>query len=232
MQKEKLLGSYHKLISNTTLIPILNQLQIEYSSKSILPEKSNVFNAFQQCPYDNLKVVILGQDPYPQKGYATGLAFANPQGTKDISPNLDKIISLLMRDFPNYESFCDLPFGDPYESEFDITLDKWSKQGVLLLNSALTVEESKVGSHSNLWYPFMKELLTNMSEINSGIIYLLFGSNAKVLGTFINRHSNYVFEYNHPAYYVRINKEFECDGFIKANQILKSNHNLKINWNE
>lgn len=231
MQKEKLLGDYSKLISDTTLLTVLTQIQKEYATKPILPNKEDVFKAFKSCPYNNLKVVILGQDPYPQRGYATGLAFANPSGTKDVSPSLDKIIGLIMKDFPDYESFCDLPFGDPYEEVFDITLNKWAEQGVLLLNSSLTVEESRVGSHSNIWYSFMKELLGNLSEINSGIIYLLFGSDAKVLGTFINKHSNYVFGYDHPAYYARVNKGFECDGFIKANQILKQNNNLKINWN-
>lgn len=230
MQKETLLGEYSKLISDTTLLSTLILLQKEYQSNSVFPEKENVFKAFKSCPYKDLKVVILGQDPYPQKGYATGLAFANPDNGLVMSTSLQLIYERLFKDYP-YDDYGELPFDICYGFGFDRTLESWAKQGVLLLNSSLTVIENKIGSHSNIWYPFIKELLTNLSEINCGIIYLLFGNEAKVFKSFINTNSNYVLEYYHPAYFARNNKEFECDGFIKTNQILKQNNNLKINWN-
>lgn len=230
MQKETLLGEYSKLVSDTTLLSTLMLLQKEYQSNSVFPEKENVFKAFKSCPYKDLKVVILGQDPYPQKGYATGLAFANPDNGLVMSPSLQLIYERLVKDYP-YDDYGELPFDIDYGFGFDRTLESWAKQGVLLLNSSLTVIENKIGSHSNIWYPFIKELLTNLSEINCGIIYLLFGNEAKVFKSFINTNSNYVLEYYHPAYFARNNKEFECDGFIKTNQILKQNNNLKINWN-
>ena len=230
MQKETLLGEYSKLISDTTLLSTLMLLQKEYQSNSVFPEKENVFKAFKSCPYKDLKVVILGQDPYPQKGCATGLAFANPDNGLVMSPSLQLIYERLVKDYP-YDDYGELPFDIAYGFGFDRTLESWAKQGVLLLNSSLTVIENKIGSHSNIWYPFIKELLTNLSEINCGIIYLLFGNEAKVFKSFINTNSNYVLEYYPPAYFARNNKEFECDGFIKTNQILKQNNNLKINWN-
>lgn len=230
MQKEILLGHYHNLVSDDTLKNTLSILQKEYSTKTVFPLKENVFKAFKSCKYKDLRVVIIGQDPYPQQGYATGLAFANFEDGRVMSPSLQLIYERLVKDYPN-EDYGELPFDIAYGFGFDRTLESWANQGVLLLNSSLTVIENKVGSHSNIWYPFMKELITNLSEVNCGIIYLLFGNEAKVFKSFINSKSNYVLEYYHPAYFARINKEFDCDGFIKVNQILKQNNNIKINWN-
>lgn len=226
------LQEYNRLVSSDTLKVVLNHLILEYKTKHIFPKMQDVFKPFRVCPYKDLKVVIIGQDPYPQKGYATGLAFANPENTKIISPSLQLIKDRIYLDFPEYsEGFIDeLPFGNPFEYIFDITLESWAKQGVLLLNSALTIEENKIGSHSNIWYPFMKELIKNLSEVNSGIIYMLLGNDAKIFKSFINKKSNYILEYKHPAYYARNNEFFQCDGFKKVNKILKENHNIKINW--
>lgn len=187
----------------------------------IFPSQENVFNAFKECPYKDLKVVMLGQDPYPQRGYATGLLFANPVDTIKLSPSLELVKDRIYKDFylPNPEDF-----------HFDITMKKWAHQGMLLLNSSLTVTENKPGSHSVLWFPFIKDMLIRLSEVNSGIIYLLIGSVAQMFKPFINEKSNYVFCYKHPAYYARIGTEFICDGFLKTNEILKKNNGFTIEF--
>ena len=155
------------------------------ASHSICPQLKDVFKAFRLCPLENLKVIILGQDPYPQKGVATGLAFANSPDTSEesYSPSLE-----ILR-----ESVID--YTIPHRTiTFDPDLEKWEEQGVLLLNSALTCEQGKIGSHVLLWRPFLKNLLTNLSKCSSGIVYVLMGSQAQTLEPYINHHSNYVFK--------------------------------------
>ena len=226
----RLLASYHNYVSEITLRSILLSLNTCYNKSAIFPDKFLIFKAFKSCPKENVKVIIIGQDPYPQKGYATGLAFANPRDTVNISPSLSLIKDRIFKDFRGYnEGMVDLPMGDPYPPYFDITLESWAKQGVLLLNSSLTVEENKPGSHSNLWYPFMKEFISRFSLENPGTIYVLFGKEAKILKSFINK-NNTILEYNHPTYYLRTNKEFDCNTFTKVNEILFKTNKIKINW--
>jgi len=219
-RKKNLLGNYSKFISDNTFDELLINLAREYRSRPVLPDSKSIFRAFQVCPHESLNVVFLGQDPYPQKGYATGLAFANPQGTIEISPSLKKIIERVEDDY-----LCHLPFN---HSHFDITLESWAKQGVLLLNSALTVEENRIGSHTEIWYNFIKEFLKGMSEINPGMIYVLLGNQAKSFKPFIK--NGHILQYNHPAYYARIDARFDCNCFTEINKILKKNNNVEIEW--
>lgn len=176
--------------------------------------------AFKLCPPTCLKVVIVGQDPYPQKGYATGLAFANPINTKIISPSLSLLKERVYNDF-----YTDRP----NEFNFDITLESWAKQGILLLNSALTVEENKPESHSRLWYPAMSALLHDISK-KENLIFILLGSTAATFKNFIISKNNHIFAYKHPAYFARISHEFICDGFIKTNEILSERKQQIINF--
>lgn len=205
-----------KVINKKHLIQIMGILtNMESKGVVILPHKKFVFKAFHLCNYSDLKVVILGQDPYPQLNVATGLAFANSSNTVKLSPSLEIIKENILRNEPN--------------GYLDISLETWAKQGVLLLNSALTVEQNKIGSHTQLWEPFIKSLLINLSEINSGIIYILFGNQAKSFKQYIGK-NNYIFECYHPAYYVRNNMLADYTVFEDSNKILKENHNTKINW--
>lgn len=185
----------------------------------LCPHPDNIFKAFELCDYNNLKVVILGQDPYPQKGIATGIAFGN--STDEISPSLNIL----------KESCID--FTIPHNSIiFDNSLESWSKQGVLLLNSALTCELNKPGSHTMLWRPFIKKLLTNLSYRESGLVYILLGDNARTFEPFIDSKYNWILKEKHPSYYARINKSMPSTIFKETNKILKDNYNLKINWYE
>ena len=180
---------------------------------NVLPDIKIIGRAFDLCPLDKLRVVIVGQDPYPQKGYATGLAFANPKDTITLSPSLKLIKNRIENDFTHLY---------PQSTTFDITLESWANQGILLLNSALTVLVNKPGSHSIIWYPLISTLLSRLSQ-RGNLIFLLFGSTAKSMQNLLYRKNNHIFAYNHPAYYARVGQEFICGGFLKTKAILQQN---------
>ena len=210
---------WYPIIDLPILMQTMGKLNLKYSKASILPEKFEVLKAFNLCPYKDLKVVLIGQDPYPQKGVATGLAFGNKRGTSVLSPSLELIKEASI----NFT----IPKG---VVEFDETLESWAKQGVLLLNSALTVEENKIGSHTLIWRPFVTSLIEKLSEVNSGIIYVLFGKQAQSYIPYINANSNYIIKSLHPAYYARLGMAMPCDCFEKVNDILMKNHGTTIKW--
>lgn len=207
-----------KVVDLNILSNILNNLK-KVNRTLLCPHPDNIFKAFELCKYNNLKVVILGQDPYPQKDIATGIAFGN--STDEISPSLNIL-----------KEAC-VDFTIPHNSIiFDNSLESWCKQGVLLLNSALTCELNKPGSHTMLWRPFIKKLLINLSYRESGLIYILLGDNAKTFEPYINNKYNWVLKEKHPSYYARMNKLMPNTIFKETNKILKDNYNLKINWYE
>ena len=194
MTLEEYFGRWMRVIDKRELESVLSKLGPEYKRKPICPAQSNVFKAFEVCPYDKLKVVMLGQDPYPQKGVATGILFGNKEGTRDedLSPSLQIIKEAAI----NFE----IPHNCII---FDPTLESWAKQGILMINSALTVEMNKIGSHVMLWRPFIASLLKKLSENETGIIYVLFGKQAQTFKPYINKQFNTVLEENHPAYFAR-----------------------------
>ena len=207
-----------KVVDLNILSNILNSLK-KVNRTLLCPHPDNIFKAFELCKYNNLKVVILGQDPYPQKDIATGIAFGN--STDEISPSLNIL-----------KEAC-VDFTIPHNSIiFDNSLESWCKQGVLLLNSALTCELNKPGSHTMLWRPFIKKLLINLSYRELGLIYILLGDNAKTFEPYINNKYNWVLKEKHPSYYARMNKLMPSTIFKETNKILKDNYNLKINWYE
>lgn len=230
MEKD-FLGSYSKFISKYIVINTLKSIIPLYSTKRVFPNQKDVFKAFHSVSYKDLRVVILGQDPYPQPNVATGLAFANRLDTKDISPSLRVLIENINHLFYS-EVDSDLPFECDYVTgrEFDITLESWAKQGVLLLNSALTVEAYNSGSHFTIWYDFMKELLSNLSHSSSGIIYILFGEQAGLFKPYINSIANIILDCNHPAYYARENEPMRDNVFKLTNNYLSSIYNEVITW--
>ena len=183
---------------------------------TLCPKVENVFKAFKSCSYNKCRLIIISQDPYPQKNIATGLAFANTD--RVISPSL-KVIR---------DSVCN--FDNPYKSYiFDPTMNYWAEQGVLLLNSALTTEVNKVGVHVLKWSNFMIKFLKNMSLYSPGIVYILFGKQAQALKPYINS-NNYIFEEYHPAYYARCNKELPNKLWKDINTILYKLNGSKIKW--
>ena len=221
MTLEEYFGRWMRVIDKEELESILSKLEPEYKRKPICPAQSNVFKAFEVCPYDELKVVMLGQDPFPQKGVATGILFGNKEGTRDedLSPSLQIIKEAAI----NFE----IPHNCII---FDSTLESWAKQGILMINSALTVEMNKVGSHVMLWRPFIASLLKNLSENETGIIYVLFGKQAQTFKPYINKQLNTVLEENHPAYFARTGEAMPHTVFEQISKLTKGIYGIPITW--
>lgn len=220
---EEFLGKWMEVIDPKLLRNTIVKLDSEYSKKVILPSRGKVFKAFRLCPYEDLKVVMLGQDPYPQPDVATGLLFANNKevSEKDLSPSL-KIIKEAA-----------INFEVPHNSIiFDQTLESWAKQGVLLINTALTVEENKIGSHVSIWEPFMRALISNLSKKKTGIVYVLFGKQAVNYGHFIDSRYNYIIRTNHPAYYARMGSKMPSRVFEEIQRIVEQVYKFNIKWYE
>ena len=221
MTLEEYFGRWMRVIDKRELESVLSKLGPEYKRKPICPAQSDVFKAFKVCPYDNLKVVMLGQDPYPQKGVATGILFGNKEGTrdKDLSPSLQIIKEAAI----NFE----IPHNCII---FDSTLESWAKQGILMINSALTVEMNKIGSHVMLWRPFIASLLKKLSENDTGIIYVLFGKQAQTFKPYINKQFNTVLEENHPAYFARTGEAMPHTVFEQISKLTKEMYGMPITW--
>lgn len=204
---------------------------ISCSQCNIFPEFYQVFKPFKLTPYNDLKVVIIGESPFPFKGYNTGLAFANPVKVGDnYSPVLKLLRDNIYKDFYE-ENYLDAPLGEPIDYQFDPTLELWARQGVLLLNASMTTEYRKFGSHKELWKPFLEELLRYLSNNKTGIIYLLIGKNACSLLPSINKFSNFVLleEMSIEEAYIK-GVNWHNNHFVEINNILKGLYDNEIEW--
>ena len=221
MTLEEYFGRWMRVIDKRELESVLSKLGPEYKRKPICPAQNDVFKAFKVCPYDKLKVVMLSQDPYPQKGVATGILFGNKEGTrdKDLSPSLQIIKEAAI----NFE----IPHNCII---FDPTLESWAKQGILMINSAFTVEMNKIGSHVMLWRPFIASLLKKLSENDTGIIYVLFGKQAQTFKPYINKQFNTVLEENHPAYFAKTGEAMPHTVFEQISKMTKDMYGMPITW--
>lgn len=201
------------------LFKVMQILDSEYKTKRISPNKGDVFKVFNLCEYKNLRVIILGQDPYPQSDVANGIMFGTNK--KIFTPTLKVITESLIN-----------PEKVEHESYFiDTSLESWLKQGVLLLNSSLTVEENKIGTHTMLWRNFISSFISKVSESNPGLVFILLGNQAKTFKPYIHKNC-YVLLEQHPLHFVRTNSKMPDTIFKEANRILKSSNNIKINWYE
>lgn len=192
------------------------------------PVLKDVFKAFQECPYPELKVVIIGQDPYPQLGIADGIAFSCSYSKKE-QPSLRYIFDEIERTVYNQSDIRNencLP-----RESYDTDLKRWSNQGVLLLNTALTCEINKIGSHIDLWKPFIIYLLDMLNNYNSGIIYVFLGNKAKEWHKHISI-NNYKCFCSHPASAAYAAKKAWDSGnvFNQINKILIGLYGEKILW--
>ena len=208
------------IFEDTTVRENLSKINALYKSgpTKIYPEQEDVFKAFKECPYRKLSVVILLQDPY-HDGSATGLATANRAETKNLSPSLQII----------KDTVCKTVYKG-YDFGFDPTLIRWAKQGVLLLNTALTVEAEHPLSHQPLWRRFTGQVLIKLSQFNTGIVYCLWGKYADTFSFYINPLTNTILKCNHPVYAAYRSAAWECDHFNQVNKYLKDYNNITINW--
>ena len=220
MTIDEYFGDWMKVLDRNETIKIMNWLKTTDSS-TLCPSIKNVFKAFKLCSYNECKVIFIGQDPFPQKGVAQGILFGNSSNTPEdkLSPSL-KVVKESVINF-------DIPHN---LITFDPTLESWAKQGILMLNSALTTEVGKVGIHTLKWRPFIGSFLKNMSEKNPGIIYVFFGSQAKSLNTYINNNNNYKLFIEHPAYYARLNKRMPSDIWYTVQKLVYNIYGTSIEW--
>tara|TARA_R110001632_G_scaffold3242_1_gene14588 strand:- start:21608 stop:22276 length:669 start_codon:yes stop_codon:yes gene_type:complete len=187
-------------------------------AKIIYPPDSQVFNAFSSTEFDQVKVVILGQDPYHGPHQSHGLSFSVPIGVK-IPPSLRNIYKALSHDFAD--------FVIPQHG----CLQSWADQGVFLLNTVLTVEQGKAHSHAKIgWETFTDKVIETINEYSDGVIFLLWGSHAQRKGALIDQQKHHVLNAVHPSPLSAYRGFFECAHFVQTNKILLESERTPINW--
>ena len=194
------------------------EINKRYKTTTVFPEKQNIFKAFSLTKLDNLKVVILGQDPYHGFGQAQGLAFSTPVNIKN-PPSMQNILKEIQSDLGK-KSICE-----------DGDLTPWAKQGVLLLNTILTVEEAKPKSHHNLgWEVFTDNIIKYISDNCEDTIFILWGSPAISKTKLIDRKKHHILTAPHPSPLSSYRGFFGCKHFSQTNDILKSLNKEAIIW--
>jgi uracil-DNA glycosylase len=193
-------------------------LQAEKAQHSVFPPSNLIFNAFNHTPFDRVKVVILGQDPYHNIGQAHGLCFSVPRGVA-IPPSLRNMYIELSNDIPGFR----IPdHGD---------LTAWANQGVLLLNATLTVRAHTAGSHQGKgWELFTDKAISALSTGRSGVVFLLWGRYAKNKAALIDHRKHHILTAAHPSPLSAYNGFFGCRHFSKANSFLKEQAQEPIDW--
>jgi len=195
----------------------LNKVNAEYSVHKVYPPQNKVFNALKLTDFDDVKVVILGQDPYHQPGQAHGLCFSVLPGVEP-PPSLKNIYKELKSEGYNI-------------NEGNGCLISWAKQGVLLLNTVLTVRESSPQSHKNYgWLTFTDAIIKNISDKKQGVVFLLWGRNAIDKRTLIDEGKHYCLTAPHPSPLSAYNGFFGCNHFKKCNEILKKEGKGEVDW--
>jgi len=189
----------------------------EYTTGTVYPPGKEIFRAFDSCSFEEVKVVIIGQDPYHGDGQANGLCFSVHDGIKQ-PPSLQNIFKEIRNDL-----------GKPIPVSGN--LERWARQGVLLLNATLTVRASSPGSHQNKgWETFTDAVIKNISDEKSNVVFLLWGAYAQKKGEVIDRSKHLVLMSAHPSPFSADRGFFGCKHFSKANEYLKSKGLKEIDW--
>lgn len=192
-------------------------LKKEYSTHTIYPSMFDIFNSMKLTEFSNVKVVLIGQDPYHNEGQAMGLSFSVPKGI-DRPPSLVNI-------YKEIKSELGIDLGESGD------LTGWAKQGVLLLNSVLTVRAHQPNSHKGKgWEYFTDSIIKKISELKEGVVFLLWGANARSKKTFIDQTKHLVLESVHPSPLSAYNGFFGCGHFIKTNEYLTKMGKMPIDW--
>ena len=193
-------------------------LKHEYSHCIVYPDMYDIFNCFRFTPYSEVKVVLLGQDPYHNEGQAHGLCFSVKDGVPK-PPSLENMLKELK---------SDLGFSAPVSGN----LTKWAKEGVLLMNTALTVREHQANSHANCgWSWFTDSVISLLSKQKEHLVFILWGGNARRKASLIDRRKHMILECAHPSPLSAYNGFFRCRHYSKTNEYLKSVGKTPINWN-
>jgi len=210
---------FKSFIFSSEFTDILTKLyELSVTDKRFTPTLKQLFRSFEECPYDELKVVFIGKDPYPQLGVADGISFSCGN-TNKVQPSLryifEEIERTVYQEFPSYQ---------------DPDLTRWSKQGILMLNTALTVEVGKIGSHYDIWKPFTAYLLDWLNNYNPGLIYVYMGKKAEEWSELTND-NNYKFTVKHPASAAYNGSKWDSnDIFNKISKLVEENNGYKIIW--
>lgn len=230
--EEKWFNILKPFIESSQFDDIITNLKLlKQTGKYIIPQDIDCFNAFKYCPYDKLKVVILGQDPYCNiiynKPEAHGLAFSyKPVNETDfhIPPSLNNILKEVNDDV--YQcNFEDMMYIE------NPNLTRWAEQGVLLLNTALTTEHKETGIHIKLWKPFISYVIQYLNQNNPGLIWMLWGADAKSYKDSISN-THHILEAGHPSPNNTTIPFLGCKHFTKANDLIKQMNGKreKITW--
>ena len=210
---------FKSFIFSTEFTNILSELyRLSVTDKRFTPPLKQVFRAFEECPYDELKVVVMGQDPYPQLGVADGIAFSC-SNTDKLQPSLRFILDEVNRTVYN-----------SHPQSTDVDLKRWSNQGILMLNTALTTEIGKIGGHYEIWKPFTAYLLDSLNNYNSGLVYVYMGKKAEEWSSLTND-NNYKFFVKHPASAAYNGSKWDSmDVFNEISKLVTDNTGNIINW--
>ena len=211
---KKILSEY---FNSDSFVSLSKFIDTEYQAKTIYPKQVDIFSALDLCPFNELSVVILGQDPYHGAGQAHGLSFSVPD-TIQAPPSLRNILK---------ELESDLSKNPIVEND----LSSWTKQGVLLLNSVLTVEESKPGSHANKgWEDFTDHVIQEISERKKNCVFILWGAYAQKKEPLIDESKHLVLKSPHPSPLSSYRGFFGSKPFSQTNSYLIKNNKHPIDW--
>ena len=212
--KEKLLPEFSKPYMQDLKNFLLNQKNL---GKKIYPKNSEIFKAFELTPFDQVKIIIIGQDPYHQPNQAHGLCFSVNHGI-DVPPSLQNIYKELEQD---------LAIKIPTHG----SLESWARQGVLLLNSVLTVEDSKAAAHQGQgWEIFTDKVIEILNQEKSHLVFILWGAYAQKKGALINKEKHLIIKSVHPSPLSAYRGFFGSRPFSRANHYLKYHGILEVNW--
>lgn len=224
MTIDEYFGDWIKVLDKAETMRVMGWLKT-VNPNILCPALPDIFRAFRLCSFKDCRVVMIGMDPYPDKFMgkprATGILFGNNKDVPEdkLSPSLQVIKESAI----NFEIPHNLII-------FDNSLESWARQGILMINSALTCEVNRVGSHTNNWRPFVSKLVKNLSNRESGIIYVLFGKDAQSLKPYINEKYNDIIEIQHPAYFARNGRKMPHELFVNISNTVKGIYGVPIEW--
>jgi uracil-DNA glycosylase len=228
--KDKIYAKLEKSGWNTKLRGFIYSTEFELIIKKLIkqtqdgkrftPAIKNWFRAFEECPVSELKVVMVGQDPYPGVNQADGIAFSLSTST-EMQPTLTYLFDAIDRTVYDNRGVVDR----------NMDLTRWSNQGLLMLNAALTTSVGKIGQHYNIWQPFLAYLFDYLTWHCPGLVYIYMGKQAQQWADAVND-NNYKFLLSHPASaYYNNDKIWDCgDTFVKTTEILDKNYKYKMIW--